>query len=243
MKVKKKLINYHKENYNTFFISSNVQKEIFVSKKNISRYRFHEDYIKKYILTNNMRKKEEFISLLKKIIPNKKSIIDISCGDNTDVFKIAKMKKYNTIVGNDICLNYLNTKNNNNVIYTNDDIELNKIKANSYDVSFCKNTLHHMNNITNINNVLKFMDKISNEIIIVEISNPKESKGLPKFLNKYLYVKFLKDIGSCYLNEEQFKKIIETRFKKHKIKYLNFTNILGTYMIAIIKKEGDESCI
>ena len=39
---------------------------------------------------------------------NKKTIIDVSCGSNSDVFKIAKQKNYELIVGNDICLNYLN---------------------------------------------------------------------------------------------------------------------------------------
>jgi len=232
-----KLIKYHKLNYTTLFVSSNVKEEITMSRKYIKRYKFHEKYIKRYILTDKKRKKEEFNQLLKELIPNKKSIIDISCGDNSDIFKIAKTKKYTTIVGNDICLNYLKRQSNSNVIYTNDNIELNKIKANSYDVSYCKNTLHHMNNLTNINNVLKFLDKISEEIIIIEISNPKDSKGLPRFLNKYLYTKFLRDVGNCYLNEEQFKQIIDNIFKKHKIEYLKFTNILGTYMIAKISKE------
>lgn len=96
-----------------------------------------------------------------------------------------------------------------------------------------------MNNITNINNMLDFLDTISNTIIIVEIMNPKEYKGLPRFLNKYLYTKFLKDVGSCYLNEEQFTSLINNKFKKNCIEYYTFTNILGTYKIAKIKKEGE----
>lgn len=233
------LIEYHRRNYTTLFVSSNVNKEIFMSQKYIKRYRFHEKYIKRYILTERKRKKEEFSQLLSKLIPNKDSIIDVSCGDNSDIFKIAIEKNYTTIVGNDICLNYLNTHENDNIICTNDDIELNRIKRNSYDVSFCKNTLHHMNNLTNINNTLNFLDKISNEIVIVEIANPKEYKGLPRFLNKYLYTMFLRDVGNCYLNEEQFRNILNNRFKSYNIEYYTFTNILGTYMIAKITKEGE----
>lgn len=232
------LIKYHKKNYTTLFVSSNVQQEIFMSQKYIKRYKFHEKYIKRYILTDKKRRKDEFIELLDKLIPNKESIIDVSCGDNSDIFKIAMNKKYKTIVGNDICLNYLNTHENDNIICTNDDIEINRIKRNSYDVSFCKNTLHHMNNLTNINNTLKFLDKISNEIIIVEIANPKEYKGLPRFLNKHLYTKFLRDVGNCYLNEEQFKSILNNKFSSYNIEYHTFVNILGTYMIAKIIKPG-----
>lgn len=232
-----KLITYHINNA-TLFVSSSINKEITMAQKYIRRYKFHEKFIKKYILTENKRKKKEFNELLSHLIPDKKSIIDVSCGDNSDMFKIAKTKKYETIVGNDICLNYLKTQNRNYVIYTNDDVEANKIKDNSYDVSYCKNTLHHMSSVTNINNILKFLDRISNEIVIVEILDPKQTKGLPKFLNKFLYTKFLKDVGNSYLNEEQFKNIINSNFQKDEIDYNSFTNVLGTYMIAKITKKG-----
>lgn len=237
------LIQYHKKNYSMLFVSSNVKKEIFMSQKYIKRYEFHEKYIKRYILTEKQRRKKEFIELLDKLIPAAHSIIDVSCGDNSDIFKIAKKKNYTTIVGNDICLNYLKTHESSDIICTNDDIELNRIKNNSYDVSFCKNTLHHMNNLTNINKILNFLDKISKDIVIMEIANPKEYKGLPKFLNKYLYTKFLRDVGTSYLDEEQFKNILTAKFKNHDIEYQTFTNILGTYMIAkITKKEvSDEN--
>lgn len=235
------LIIYHQKNYSTLFVSSNIKQEINMSLKYINRYKFHEKFLKKYILTEKRRKKLEFKELLYDIIPNKKSIIDVSCGDNSDMFLIAKKKKYQTIVGNDICLNYLYLNKHDYVIYTNDDVELNNVKEDSYDVSFCKNTLHHMNNITNINNILEFLDKISKKIIIIEILNPKDYKGLPKILNKYLYTKFLKDVGSCYLNEKQFINIINNKFKKHHIEYTTFTNILGTYKIAIISRKDDNN--
>lgn len=233
------LINYHQLNFLTLFVSSNVKKEISMGRKYINRYKFHEKVLKKFIFTEKKRHKKEFLEILYNMLPNKKTIIDVSCGDNSDIFKIAKKKKYQNVVGNDICLDYLNLAKNENIIYTNDDIEFNRIKDKSYDVSFCKNTLHHMNNISNINNALKFLDRISNTIIIVEIMNPKEYKGLPKILNKYLYTKFLKDVGNCYLNEEQLKNIINNNFKKSDIEYKTFKNILGTYKIVkITNKEN-----
>ncbi len=233
----KKLFNYHERNFSTLYISSNVTKEITMSERYIKRYKFHEKYIKKYIFTKKRRKKEEFHDLLFGLIPEKKSIIDVSCGDNSDIFEIAKKKKYDTIVGNDICLNYLKTQRKEYVIYTNDNIEDNLIKEKSYDVSFVKNTLHHMNNILCINNLLDMLDRISDEIVIVEILNPQEKGGLSKFLNTFLYTKFLKDVGQCYLNEYQFKNIINNKFKNSKIEYQKFTNILGEYMIAKISKK------
>lgn len=229
-----KLISFHRDEYKVNFLSLNVKKEIELSQKYIGRYRFHENVIKKYFLTEEKRKKKEYWNILDKFIPNKKSIIDVSCGDSSDVFKIARKKNYKLIVGNDICINYLDYKNYKDVVFTNDDVEHNNIKEKAYDVAFCKNTLHHMNNLSNINNLLQFINRISNEILIIEIADPKRQGGLPKFLNKYLYTKFLKDAGKCYLSESEFKTIINNNFKNHKIEYSKFSNILGNYMIARI---------
>lgn len=236
--VYKKLVDYHKSNFEISYLSSSVSKEILMSQKYGNRYKFHNKFIKKYILTHKKRKKEEFKKILADLIPEKESIIDVSCGDNKDIFDIATKKKYNLIVGNDICLKYLGNRINDNIIYTNDDTTSNLIKENSYDVVFCKNTLHHMNDVNAINNMLSFLNRVSKEeILIIEICNPKETGRLPKILNKRLYVNFLKDVGNCFLNESQFKKVIEDNFTNHKIEYSSFTNILGTYMIAKIEKD------
>lgn len=236
----KKIIDYHKINFEKSYLSKNVNNEIQMSQRYINRYKFHEKFIKKYILTDKIRKKNEFKNVLNDIIPNYNSIMDVSCGDNFDVLQIAKSKKYNIIVGNDVCINYLNNKILNGVIYTNDNVQLNNIKDEAYDVTFCRNTLHHMDNISKIKDILKFLDQItSKEIIIVEICNPKEKGGLSKFFNKWLYVKYLKDVGDCFLNENQFKNIIKSTFKNYSINFDTFNNVLGTYMIAVVKKEGE----
>lgn len=229
-----KLVNYHSKGDFSKIFTESVKKEIAMSQKYINRYKFHKRFLKKYIFTDKRKRKKEFRNILFSLLPNKKSIIDVSCGDDSDIFFVANEKQYETIVGNDICLNYLNLYKKDDVIYTNDNIELNYLKENSYDVSFCKNTLHHMNNTASIENVLKFLDKISSHIIIIEIMDPQKDKGLPKFLNKYLYTKFLKDAGHSYIDEKQFTKIIDNNFKNHDIEYQTFVNILGTYKIAKI---------
>jgi ubiquinone/menaquinone biosynthesis C-methylase UbiE len=230
------VINYHIITYGNLFLSNNIIKEIKMSQRYIRRYIFHEKFIKKYILTEKKRKKQEYKNLIYDLIPNAESIIDVSCGDNSDVFDVSKKKKYKTIVGNDICVNYLREVNNNNIYFTNENVEINSFKSLSFDVSYCKNTLHHMNNVTNIYNMINFMKKISNEIIIVEIENPHIYGGIPSFLNKYLYGWFLKDVGKCYLNFKQFKSIIGNCFsdEKYTLVYSNFQSILGRYMIAKI---------
>lgn len=233
------LIKYNIKEYGNLFLSKNVLNEINMSQKNIRRYIIHEKIIKKYLLTEKKRRKKEFKNLINDLIPKAQSIIDISCGDNSDIFDICKKKHFDTIVGNDICVNYLKSINDDDVIFTNENVELNRFKASSFDVSYCKNTLHHMNNLTNINNMISFLKKISDNIIIIEIENPNINGGLPKFLNRYLYGWFLKDVGKCYLNYTQFQNIIEDNFddkKNYEIKYSKFKNILGDYMIAKVSR-------
>ena len=234
----KKLVKFHIDNFNLSYISSTVNTEIETSLKYINRYKFHEKYIKRYILTEKKRKKTEFKKMIYDILPNKESIIDISCGDSTDLFEVASKHGYKTVVGNDVCIKYLSQTPYKNVVYTNDNVEYNNIKNNSYDIVFCKNTLHHMNSLIGINNLLNLMDNISKTgIVIIEIIDPREHLGLPKLLNKWLYRKFLKDKGECFLNEMQFKSVVSSSFKEYDIKYDMFTNILGKYMVAYIKKE------
>lgn len=232
----KKIVGYHINNFKHQFDSNSLQTEIKMSQKYINRYKFHENYIKKYILTKKKRKKSEFAKLLNQLIPKGKSIIDISCGDNDDIFEMATKKNYEIIVGNDIGINYLKTHSEKNLIFTNDNILKSNMKTDAFDVSVCKNTLHHMNSKEKMIGILQFMDKISKQIVIIEISNPQKQKGLPKFLNKYLYTKFLKDSGHCYIDEGEFRELIESTLTNHRITYSNFENILGNFMVAKIER-------
>ena len=74
-------------------------------------------------------------------------------------------------------------------------------------------------------------------MIVVEIEDPKITGGMPRFLNKYLYIKYLKDAGKKFLSFCKFKSLIDNKFSdKANISYLTFENILGKYMIAVIEK-------
>ena len=86
--------------------------------------------------------------------------------------------------------------------------------------------------------LLNSMEKIAKRIVIVEIENPDIVGGFAKFLNKYWYMKFLKDVGGAYLSERQFKMIINDVFAdKYNIDFKIFENIMGKYMISIIERK------
>ncbi len=202
---------------------------------------FHDKIIKRFILTNKVKKKAELKKLLISMLENNKSLIDVSCGDDTFLFKIAKDLKFDLIVGNDISWSQINDNNIdlNEVIFTNHNAASLPFPKSSFDISFCSNTLHHMKNKETMLNLLLSSFNVSKKLIIIEIENPKITGGFSKILNKYWYMKFLKDVGGAYLDESQFRTLINKTFnKKAEIKYHRFRNITGNYMIAeIYKKE------
>ena len=225
-------------NKKSSFYSNIYDDEYVLLEKYKKRYLFYQNVIKKYFLTDKKRKKAEYMNLLRELIGNKANkIIDVSCGDNDDLFVTFNDREI--VVGNDINLYHL--KMNNNIhkdsIFTNDNILDFSFSENFFDVSYCKNTLHHLKNLDEYNVALKNMLKISKKCIVVEIENPQITGGFPKFLNKYLYIKFLKDAGKKFISSDEFKKVITDNFNdKYDIKFSTFENILGRNMIAIIEK-------
>ena len=143
-----------------------------------------------------------------------------------DIYKISS--ENNVIVFNDISLYQLRCCESkcNNVLYTNDNILDLSFKNNIFDVSYCKNTLHHMNNDDEIIALLNNMYNISNKLVIVEIEDPKKVGGISKILNKYLYVDYLKDSGKYFLSFCKF-------FSPNKLINLLFILNLSLNCVAI----------
>lgn len=234
--------NIYKEAINIIRCKSNYYSkeyddESIIIEKYKNRYKIYNKYIKKIFLTEKKRNKQKFLNLIKRLCGNYSSIIDISCGDNLDISNISSKDDF--IVFNDISLYQLRCCESSNchILYTNDNILDFSFRKDVFDVSYCKNTLHHMDNDDEINRLLNNMYEIANKMIIVEIEDPKKVGGIPKLLNKYLYCNYLKDAGKYYLSFCKFKKIIDNNFKdKCNISYLSFKNVLGNYMIAVIEK-------
>ncbi len=228
IKIIKNKADYYSEEYDD---------ESVLIEKYHRRYKIYNKYIKKIFLTEKKRRKKEFQSLIRCLCGEYNSIIDVSCGDNLDIYRISS--KENIVVCNDISLYQLRCceSRSNNVLFTNDNILDLSFKNNVFDVSYCKNTLHHMNNDEEIKALLNNMYDISNKLVIVEIEDPKKVGGVSKILNKYLFMDYLKDAGKYFLSFCKFKRTIDNNFKdKCNISYLSFKNVLGNYMIAVVEK-------
>lgn len=143
------------------------------------------------------------------------------------------------VVGNDISWSQIELLNDKyqEAIFTNHNAASLPFVDKAFDVAYCSNTLHHMPNKNVLINLLNSMKRIAKKIVIVEIENPSVVGGFPKFLNKYWYMKYLKDVGGAYLSEQQFSLIINNTFSKDcNIEFQRFENVMGRYMIAVIEE-------
>jgi len=219
--------------------------EISTNEKYRGRYIFHNNVVKKYILTDKRKRKTEFKELIKSSIGNDaKSIIDISCGDDSFIPNLGKELKIPTIVGNDISwsqIELLNQKHND-MLFTNHNATALPFIENAFDVSYCSNTLHHMPNRKALLSLLESIFYISKKVIFTEIEDPKVVGGFPHFLNKHWFMGYLKDVGGAYLKESDFQSIIQNTFEKRAdVKLSTFRNIMGKYLIATVTKDEKDS--
>ena len=216
------------------------EEEVSINEKHNFRYMIHNKIMKKFFLTDRLKKKQDFIKILRSHAESAESLIDVSCGDSGLIRKIAPDKsKY--IVANDVSWSQIKLINSNpDIIYTNHNAEYFPFKENSFDIVYCGNTLHHMESKNKLLNLFESMAKIGRKIIIVEIENPKESSVIPYLLNKYWYGFFLKDVGGSYFDKNDFQSVISSFFADNfSIKFLEFKNVQGNYLMAVLSKKNN----
>lgn len=214
--------------------------EIKTNQKYKVRYKFHNEFIKRFILTPKMKKKAQLLELMRKKCGKSKRLIDISCGDNSILFSfLDEDNDIEYVVANDISWSQIEfIPPNQKLIFTNHNAITFPFKDNAFDFVYCSNTLHHIPNYKNLQNLLESLLCIGKKIVIYEIEDPQITGGLPYILNKYWYRGFLKDVGEQYLSYKQFKEIITLAYEdKASITFGNFRNVQGNYMIAEIVKK------
>ena len=237
----KKILEMFSQRFSQIVFYNNHEfqhEEIEVNKKYRSRYKFHNEIIKKYVLTSKRKHKEELIRMMSEKVIGCSTLLDVSCGDNSLLFSLNYDSNFEFIVANDISWSQIELiPPQKHVIFTNHNAITFPFKDNVFDFVYCSNTLHHIPNEENLINLLNSMLRVGKKIVIYEIEDPEVTGGFPYYLNKYWYRGFLKDAGEQYLSAKDFKKIItETYGEKAKIKFSNFRNIQGNYMIAEIEK-------
>jgi ubiquinone/menaquinone biosynthesis C-methylase UbiE len=167
------------------------------------------------------------------------SILDVSCGEDAMIYSLAKDTS-RLVVGNDISWSQIQLAYNGqeNIIFTNHNASQLPFISQSFDVTLCKNTLHHMPHRNHLLSLLDSMKRVAKKIVIVEIEKPKDTGWFAYLLHKYWYRGFLKDVGGAYLDQKQFTSLIHHSFNTtHTIKYWSFTTWQGKYFWAVAEQK------
>lgn len=175
-----------------------------------------------------------FNKIVRLIKPNPNTILDISCGDSSNIVNLQNVYPNALCVGND--MNWESIKNikkyNKNVIFTNFDMNYLPFKK-KIDVIIFKNTLHHIKETSQLE-LINNLAVVSNQLIIMDVLDPKQSSLLAKIWNFY-YRKFLNDQGNTFLGLNNFHSLIEKSCKNKKIKFGEVSTIKGVYMYSSIE--------
>lgn len=138
-----------------------------------------------------------------------KTIIDVSCGDDTFIVNLANTRPAIEFVANDIVwplVSKLATKARyQNIIFTNHDIKQLPYQD-KFDTVIFKNSLHHFN-YNEAKVLLKKLYNLSNKrLIVVDVEDPRTTKYSHYLWNQY-YVRFLRDQGTDFWRYEAFQKL------------------------------------
>lgn len=203
-------------------------------KNSVKRYWFmyilHNLLIKRIFSKSSKNLKNEIKKLIMSV---PKKVLDVSCGDDDLIFEICEKFKTKICIANDLSpkLTSLVAFDDTNVTYTNFNI-LNEPFREQFDLVLCKNTLHHIPK-NHHEKLIKYLLKISKQLIIVDVENPKKS-NLRALLWNYYYKIFLGDQGDDFLSLDEFTLLLRNEQPLFSVGKIN--TIKGNYMYGFYKK-------
>ena len=219
--------------------------EISTNEQYRGRYSFHNAVIKRFILTDGLKRRGEFIGLVRGLMADAKTVVDVSCGDSNLLGQIGReLPDLAYAVANDISWSQISMirDKSDRIVYTNHDAVNLPFRDKSFDVALCCNTLHHMPSRPHLEGLLDGLRRVADKAVIIEIEKPSATGGFPALLNKYWYQTFLRDVGGAYLEHTEFKAIVEHAYQSSgRVEFDSFRNALGHYMIASVNFREDEN--
>jgi len=221
--------------------TQSIEREVATNEKYKFRYFIHNNFVKRFILSPLLKRRSEFIKLLNEKISGARSFIDVSCGDSGLIFELAAKNNFDYAVANDVSWSQIKTmhKQVGKVLFANHDSTHLPFRENSFDVAYCGNTLHHMPTKEALALLLGSVFKVANKVLIVEIERPGATGLFSYLLHRIWYRGFLKDVGGAYLSKDEFRVIIDRAFAiSAEIKYSEFRNIQGRYLIAEVTRKN-----
>jgi hypothetical protein len=199
---------------------SSQEHEVSVNQKYRFRYKLHDHMFKPLTRIVGRFYGEPLRALEEKIdemilAGDPGSILDIACGDNMSVVKLAQGKQIPLYVGNDISwsqIDLLRKRLHPNflrdspsfLLFTNHDSRRLPFKNEAFDSVICKNVLHHMPDRASVSSLISELRRVGRRSTIVEVLDPQYERGLWPKVKDHWYRHFLHDAGDNFLSEKEF---------------------------------------
>lgn len=195
------------------------------------RYWFHHTFVSPALswFSSRLIKKK-----IKHYCQGAQTILDIACGDDSLVVELAGEVQlcFANDISRDIQTILQGRKSPPNLIFTHHDATNLPFKY-KFDVTICKNTLHHMRDATDFKNLIDSLRRVSKRVIIIDIEDPTRSTKLAYFWNRY-YVNFLGDQGGFFLKKDEFEKALTVAFASEALQFDAVRTIKGNYLFCIV---------
>lgn len=163
-------------------------------------------------------------------------VCDVACGYDNIAIEIAQKYKSVALLNDTISKPIVKMANKeiyDKTLFINKDslkLELG-VKA---DLLICKNVLHHLKTIEEIEIMLDKMSTLSNVLVIVDPEDPKTTL-IGRFWNFY-YRRFLLDQGEEFISFLLFSNLILKHFSRGKVLIKRIRTIKGPFMVAFVDK-------
>ena len=201
---------------------------------------FHKYFVKRALYS---RSSAPIRAAVKKHMGVPESYLDVSCGDDELIIEISEEFDPAIVVANDISWRSMArvrdraASRNFNVLFTNHNISELPF-AFEFDVVVCKNTLHHIGTIDEMENVVRRLKEISKRLILVDIEDPKRSlRG--RAMNFY-YERIYGDAGVSdhrFFTRTTFRNFVEAAFRRQGRRMTKFIQLKAlTYSHRLISR-------
>jgi ubiquinone/menaquinone biosynthesis C-methylase UbiE len=241
-----------------YTLTEDHDEEIAASHAVTGLIKFHNIFVKPlFRLFGRGGAKRFVISEVEKTVAGSSSgcrFLDISCGEDKFLFDIqARLPRGSVIVGNDVAWDSINVlmkhKLRNripNVYFTNHSSSDAPYQAEAFDISVCKNSLHHMRDYKEAVETIKNLVRVTkHKVIVVDYEDPRKTGWMPLLFNLY-YRYVLRDQGAKFLTADEFRRLFE---EEHGVKEIlrtrRFTvrigaqkSNFGNAMWAVLEREG-----
>jgi len=221
-------------------LTAQSRNEIETTRRYSARYAFHDLVVRPLLSGSSKTLRRSIFDILERLDGPIRSIIDISAGDDPLIAELGELFDAEIYLANDICIESLYKLRHyiplsGRFIGTNFDALNLPENLPCFDLAIAKNVIHHMTSGREMEQLLSNLDRVSKNILVVDIEDPACGSWQGRAW-KFYYSCFLHDQGHRFVRQQEFRDIINQYFLSSTIYFKTTHTSKGTFMLALISR-------